>query len=100
MLVTGVWQGHDAVIIVTQDTSRRREQELTRLPLKAGQGTASLFDENGFVPGTERLEWVVLWPMGIEKPGAMRQWGHHATAFVGRRHFDEPELIARYFRRR
>ena len=27
----------------------------------------------------------------------MRQWGHHATAFVGRRHFDEPYLIERYF---
>jgi len=27
----------------------------------------------------------------------MRQWGHHATAFVGRRHFDEPELLGRYF---
>jgi hypothetical protein len=29
----------------------------------------------------------------------MRQWGRHATAFVGRRHFDEPFLIERYFTR-
>jgi hypothetical protein len=29
----------------------------------------------------------------------MRQWGQHATAFVGERHFDEPTLIGRYFRR-
>jgi hypothetical protein len=25
--------------------------------------------------------------------GAMRQWGKHATAFVGRRHFDDPRLM-------
>jgi hypothetical protein len=35
--------------------------------------------------------------MGIESAGAMRQWGRHATAFVGRRHFDEAQLIERYF---
>jgi hypothetical protein len=27
----------------------------------------------------------------------MRQWGRHATAFVGRRHFDEAGLLDRYF---
>jgi hypothetical protein len=27
----------------------------------------------------------------------MRQWGHHPTAFVGRRHFDDPYLIDRLF---
>jgi len=30
-------------------------------------------------------------------PGAMRQWGRHATAFVGRRHFDDADLIERRF---
>jgi hypothetical protein len=35
--------------------------------------------------------------MGVPDPGAMRQWGRHATAFVGRRHFDDPFLIERYF---
>jgi hypothetical protein len=37
--------------------------------------------------------------MGIPNPGAMRQWGTHATAFVGRRHFDDPFLIDRAFLR-
>jgi hypothetical protein len=27
----------------------------------------------------------------------MRQWGHHATAFVGLRHFDDPDLLERRF---
>jgi hypothetical protein len=29
----------------------------------------------------------------------MRQWGTHATAFVGRRHFDAPDLIEKAFER-
>ena len=39
----------------------------------------------------------LFWPMGIASAGAMRQWGHHATAFVGRRHFDDPELLEQRF---
>jgi hypothetical protein len=35
--------------------------------------------------------------MGIASAGQMRQWGRHATAFVGRRHFDDPYLLDRYF---
>jgi hypothetical protein len=40
---------------------------------------------------------VLFWPLGIRAAGAMRQWGRHATAFVGRRHFDEALLLDRYF---
>jgi hypothetical protein len=35
--------------------------------------------------------------MGIVDSGAMRQWGTHATAFIGRRHFDDARLIERRF---
>jgi hypothetical protein len=49
------------------------------------------------MPGTERGERYFLWPMGVESAGQMRQWGHHATAFVGRRHFDDPHLLDSYF---
>ncbi len=59
--------------------------------------TRSLFRPDGIIADTERLERWILWPMGIPEPGAMRQWGHHATAFVGQRHFDDPNLIERYF---
>jgi hypothetical protein len=66
--------------------------------LRGPDGThQSLFRGDGIVPGTERGERWLFWPMGIREPGAMRQWGRHATAFVGRRHFDDPGLIARYF---
>jgi hypothetical protein len=57
----------------------------------------SLFRPDGIVSGTERGERWLFWPMGIGEPGAMRQWGRHATAFIGRRHFDEPWLLERYF---
>lgn len=66
--------------------------------LPAGDGRwASLFDANGLIPSTARLERWLLWPTGVRSPGAMRQWGHHATAFIGRRHFDDADLIERYF---
>ena len=58
-----------------------------------------LYDETGLVPGTERAERWLLWPMGIDSAGAMRQWGTHATAFVGRRHFDDQDLFDRAFSR-
>ncbi len=57
----------------------------------------SLFSAHGLIAGTERTERFLLWPMGIRSPGAMRQWGRHATAFVGRRHFDDPSLIESLF---
>lgn len=60
-------------------------------------GHRSLFNQDGIVPGTGRAERWLLWPMGVPEPGAMRQWGHHAIAFVGRRHFDDPDLLNNLF---
>ncbi|TNE82818.1 MAG: hypothetical protein EP334_01160 [Gammaproteobacteria bacterium] len=62
-------------------------------------GHHSLFGRQGLVAGSERRERFLLWPMGIRSPGAMRQWGRHAVAFLGRRHFDDPRLIETLFRR-
>lgn len=67
------------------------ESALRSLP--AGPGRRSLYGPDGLVAGSERTERFLFWPMGIASAGAMRQWGHHATAFVGRRHFDDPGLI-------
>lgn len=68
-------------------------QRLNLMPDGRG-GVASLFRaEDGIVPGSERLERFYLWPSGVRSPGAMRSWGHHATAFIGRRHFDDPKLL-------
>jgi hypothetical protein len=74
------------------------DRSLRSLRLARG-GRRSLFGEDGIIAGTERLESLVLWPSGINSPGAMRQWGHHATAFVDRRHFDDPNLFEGIFGR-
>ena len=73
--------------------------ELRTLPLPQG-GTRSLFGPDGLVAGTERGERFLFWPMGIASPGAMRQSGSQATAFVGRRHFDDADILEKRFRLR
>ena len=74
----------------------RDYDELRSLALPDGRNR-SVFDAQGFIPGTDRLESWLFWPMGIARAGAMRQWGRHATAFVGRRHFDDARLIEQRF---
>ena len=74
------------------------ERDLRTLRLPDGT-VRSLYRADGIVSGTERGERWLFWPMGVREPGAMRQWGRHATAFVGRRHFDDPHLIDRAFAR-
>ncbi len=81
---------------VTARYQRRAESQLRRLPTPDG-GVRSLYGPDGLVAGSERAERFFFWPMGIASAGAMRQWGHHATAFVGRRHFDDADLIDRRF---
>jgi hypothetical protein len=73
------------------------ENELRSLPLPGG-GFRSIYGADALVRGTERGERFLFWPMGIPSAGAMRQWGNHATAFLGRRHFDDADLIERRFR--
>ena len=76
--------------------SLRRYDELRSLSRTDGS-RRSAFGADGFIAGTERGERFLYWPMGIASAGAMRQWGRHATAFVGRRHFDDADLLERRF---
>ena len=71
--------------------------ELRTLPLP-GTGTRSLFGPDALVAGTERGERFLFWPMGIASPGAMRQSGSQPTAFVGRRHFDDADLVDKRYK--
>jgi len=64
---------------------------------RIGGGRSSAFGPDGLVAGTERPERMLFWPMGIVSAGAMRQWGRQATAFVGRRHFDDADLLEKRF---
>jgi hypothetical protein len=69
---------------------------LYRTP-RADGGQRSLFQASGLVAGTERAERALLWPLGVEEPGAMRERGRHPVAFLGRRHFDDAQLIDSLF---
>ncbi len=82
---------NDAIVYALHD-----DDELRSLPLPDG-GRRSAFGPDGLVTGSERPERFVFWPMGIASAGQMRQWGRQATAFVGRRHFDDPWLFDSYF---
>ncbi len=73
--------------------------ELRSLPL-GGDQYRNLFSGDGLLKGSERLERFWLWPSGVISPGAMRQMGRHATAFIGRRHFDDPYLLEEVFTRK
>lgn len=71
--------------------------QLRSLRMSNGQ-YRSLFNANGLLQDSERLERFLLWPMGVPSAGAMRQWGTHAIAFLGKRHFDDPWLMEKLIR--
>ncbi len=71
-------------------------EHLESLP-RDGQQFESIFDSSGIVKYTPRIEPFIFFPMGIANIGSMRQRGHHAVKFVGREHFDDPDIFDRNF---
>jgi hypothetical protein len=69
---------------------------LEMLP-RGGQGFESIFNPKGIAKDSPRIESLIFFPMGIADIGSMRQRGHHAVVFVGRAHFDDPDLFDNYF---
>ena len=69
---------------------------LERLP-RGGQQFESMFDSDGIAKNTARIEPLFFFPMGIPRVGSMRQRGHHAVKFVGREHFDDPNIFDQNF---
>jgi len=65
---------------------------LEALPVNS-QDNKSIFDADGIVHGSDRVEPYFFFPMGISNVGAMRQRGHHPVALIGRAHFDDPYLF-------
>ncbi len=81
-----------AAVYALADYGQLRSLPYTR------ENRRSMFAQDGIAPGSERLERFILWPTGVLSPGGMRQWGRHAVAFVGRRHFDDPFFMDAMFR--
>lgn len=86
----------DPIAYALIDDDSLRSLPLPR-PTPGGAVRRSAFGPDGILAGSERAERFLFWPMGVPNAGAMRQWGRHATAFVGERHFDDPELLDKYF---
>jgi hypothetical protein len=57
----------------------------------------SIFNSKGIAKDSPRIESLVFFPMGIADIGSMRQRGHHAVVFIGRVHFDEPDIFDKNF---
>ncbi len=72
--------------------------QLRSLPYSGG-ARRNMFGQDSIAPGSERLERFILWPTGVLSPGGMRQWGRHAVAFIGKRHFDDPFYMDRMYKR-
>lgn len=74
------------------------DDALRALPVP-GDVARSIYNQNGFVSGTERLGRWLFWATGISNVGAMRQAGRQPTALIGRRHFDDPYLFQKRYLR-
>lgn len=78
----------------TPDVVLQGREMLETLTLKSRGGQYfSPYDREGILPESVRAERWFLWPFGVRSPGAMRQHGKHAIAFIGERHFDDAFLF-------
>lgn len=106
-LVIGVSAGRHWVEAVATAESALDGNQIMRwrdfrelLSLPSGHALPrSVFGATGLIAGTARRAGWLLWPSGIESPGAMRQPGTHAIALTGRRHFDDARLFDPLMRR-
>jgi hypothetical protein len=69
---------------------------LESLPRTDGR-MESVFDSEGIMKNSWRIEPYLLFSMGIPRIGYMRQRSHHAIHIVGRTHFTDPDILDRYF---
>ena len=58
----------------------------------------SIFNSRGIAKDSPRIESLIFFPMGITDIGSMRQRGHHAVLFIGRAHFDDPDIFDKNFK--
>jgi hypothetical protein len=103
-LVMRVNSGWHQVVHIGTETTVERTMLYRLVPYdrlesirRADNRFDSLFAPDGIAKQTDRIEPLLLFPMGIPSVGSMRQRGHHAIILVGRAHFDDPFLFDRNF---
>lgn len=57
----------------------------------------SIFNRQGIVKCSKRIEPFIFFSMGINSIGFMRQRGNHPIQLTGRLHFDDPHIFDRSF---
>jgi len=73
-----------------------KQEKLRCLPLD-NLRTGNVFNEEGLLKGSYRIEPYIFFSMRILKVGYVRQRGHHPIKMLGRDHFDSPFLFNRNF---
>lgn len=71
-------------------------EQLEMLP-RSENTYESMFNSRGIAKDSERIEFLIFFPMGIPDVGSMRQRGHHAIKMVGRSYFEDPDLFDNNF---
>lgn len=79
----------------TRPYQLRPYEELEALPVQ--DHYRSLFRPDGVARGSERIEYLLLFSLGVPDVGSMRQRGNHPISLIGRDHFDDPDFLERYF---
>ena len=69
---------------------------LESLPHSDGR-TESVFNANGIMKDSKRIEPWFFFPSGIPHVGYMRQREHHPIKLVGQAYFEDPEILDRNF---
>ncbi len=90
------WAGWGEPVALSAPYRAVPADRLRALPLPGG-GSRSIFGPDGVVPNTDRVARFLFWPLGVTSPGSMRQYGRQPTALIGRRHFDDADLLEKRF---
>jgi hypothetical protein len=80
--------------IMARDYQLQPFSQLLGLPVPSG--VRPVFDKKGYITNSVRPERWLFWPMGVKNPGALRRVGDHAMSFIGRRYFDDPNLLSHF----
>lgn len=101
------WPGNKAPIVVLSANQHQLQallpwrdrawevagKEIIPLNAKPYSELNSLFDKQGLLAESARLERFLFTPLGVRAAGSMRSRGRHQIAFTSERYFDQPDLL-------
>ncbi|WP_299775748.1 hypothetical protein [uncultured Pseudoteredinibacter sp.] len=105
--LSSFWPGNKAPIVVLSANQHQlrallpwrdrawevADKELISLNSKPYSELESLFDKQGLLAESIRLERFLFAPLGVKAAGSMRSRGRHQIAFTSERYFDQPDLL-------